>query len=373
MSARVSFADLLKKGAEKDQKKIDEKVKLTADGSVDILTLSALMTRPTAPTSLTAPVSNIKLPTSPQKDFAKVANSIVREAVSQGLFIGKSKQIYDFLYLQTRGAIQPVRKVRITKSNLMRGSDIGSERTLLKNLSHLKTVGLIKIREFDGQHGGNEYEVFLPEESHPTLPTPPHPPYPLQKVGWVPPVESGVGGVGQMQLNKGTCGNAKTSFKDKDKNDDDGRALFSGFIEKFQAASKKLTGATLSKYEREKWERLAELLIIELEAASKYAGNPVSSIPAFLTSVLSSKLLNQTTSEKNQSSKSNSGKVDTVGKHYHEFEGADDEVRTLSDESKEAAINFLQEFRDDREFLDGYKKWYTEKDWNWIIKQLENN
>lgn len=369
MSVRVSFADLLKKGAEKDQKKIDEKPKLHMVNSNAILTPLTPATKRTPPTP---PTSDVNLPVSPERDFAKVANSIVREAVAQGLFIGKSKQIYDFLYLQTRGSIQAARSFRITKSNLMRGSDIGSERTLLKNLSHLKSVGLIKIREFDGQHGGNEYEVFLPEESHPTPPTAltsrqSH--YAPQKVGTLPSVESGVGGVGQIQVNKDTYRDAKTSFKDNNTNDDEADALFSGFIEKFQTAAKKLTGAPLSKYEREKWERLADLLVLELEVAGRRTKNRVSSIPAFLTKVLSSKLLNQKPVEKHRNAKSNS-KPDTVGKYYPELEGADDEIKPLSDESKEAALSFLQEFKNDKEFLDGYKKWYTEKDWQWLMKQV---
>jgi hypothetical protein len=59
----------------------------------------------------------------------------VREAVAGGHFTGKSKQLYDFLYHRTRGAVVPVRSVRITKPKLMAGSSIGSERTLLKPVS----------------------------------------------------------------------------------------------------------------------------------------------------------------------------------------------------------------------------------------------
>ena len=160
--------------------------------------------------------------------------------------------------------------------------------------------------------------------------------------------------------------------KTSTKSDDEADALFSGFIERFQTAAKKLTGAPLSKYEREKWGRLADLLVLELETASRHASNTVSSVPAFLTKVLSSKLLNQKQPERTSKSKSGS-KPDTVGKYYPEFDDSEDEVKSLNDESKEAAVDLLREFKDDAEFLDGYKKWYTEEDWNWIIKQLENN
>ena len=138
MSSRVSFADLLKAGAEKDKQKLN--LKLT----------------PSAPSVLKA--------AAPEKDFTRVANSIVREAVPDGLFIGKSKQIYDYLYSITRGAVQPVRNVRVTKADLMRNAGIGAERTLRKNLAHLQSLGLIKITELTGQKFGNSYETFLPEE-----------------------------------------------------------------------------------------------------------------------------------------------------------------------------------------------------------------
>lgn len=144
MSSRVSFADLLKAGAEKDKQRLNLKL------------------APPAPTD--------SKPAAPEKDFTRVANSIIREAVPDGLFIGKSKQIYDYLYSITRGAVQPTRSVRVTKTNLMRSADIGAERTLRKNLAHLQSLGLIKITELVGQRYGNEYETFLPEEITSKLP-----------------------------------------------------------------------------------------------------------------------------------------------------------------------------------------------------------
>lgn len=60
-------------------------------------------TPPTTPTPRRPPTP--PTPVAPERDFAKVANSIVREAVAGGYFTGKSKQLYDFLYSRTRGAI----------------------------------------------------------------------------------------------------------------------------------------------------------------------------------------------------------------------------------------------------------------------------
>jgi hypothetical protein len=130
-------------------------------------------------------------PVAPQRDFTRVANSIVREAVPSGTFGGKSKQLYDYLYSLTRGAIVPRRTVRIPKDKLMIGAGIGSEVTLRTNLSKLSSSRLIIERLFAGTHGGNEYEVFLPEEveetqtgatpSTPSTPSRNYPLYPLSK------------------------------------------------------------------------------------------------------------------------------------------------------------------------------------------------
>lgn len=374
MSARVSFTDLLRKGAEKDQKKIDEKPKLPLVDSNNIPTPLTALTLPTPPTErtppttatkliqATPPTSDVNLPVSPERDFAKVANSIVREAVAQGLFIGKSKQIYDFLYLQTRGSIQPARNVRITKSNLMRGSDVGSERTLLKNLSHLKAVGLIKIREFDGQHGGNEYEVFLPEESQatpPTVGTARQPHYALQKVGTLPSVESGVGGVGQTPVNKDTYSDAKTSFKDYNTNDDE--EVFASFIEKFQTATKEITGKKLSKRDSENLGNIADLLILELKIAARRT-DTISSVPAFLTEVLRRKLRNTSTN-----AKISKVRADTVGKP----ESNSYEIKLLDGKGRAEALGHLREFADE-DFLPDFKKWYLDEDWEWLMTNLKN-
>ncbi len=312
MNTRVSFADLLKKGAEKDQQKIAEKSKLEIVEAINQptpptpATERTSLTIPTLCTAATPPTTKIKQSVSPERDFAKVANSIVREAVAQGLFIGKSKQIYDFLYLQTRGSIQPKRSFRITKANLMRASNIGSERTLLKNLSHLKSVGLIKITEFDGQHGGNEYEVFLPEESYPTPPTARHSHNAPQKVGTLPPVESGVGGVSQTEENKAIYSSAKTSFKDIEESDDE--SALAGFTAKLESVSRKLTNKGLSKTDKEKWGELAELLAMELEIAAARTKS-ISNIPAFLTEHLRRRLLgSKPAAPKSTSEKSTTGK-----------------------------------------------------------------
>ena len=104
-----------------------------------------------------------QLPISPEKDFTKVANSIVRQ-IPSGAFIGKSKQMYDYLYSQTRGAIKPTRSIRISKSALMRGSGTKSTHTFYNNVRHLEIIGFITTTRIDGEKSGNSYEVMVPEE-----------------------------------------------------------------------------------------------------------------------------------------------------------------------------------------------------------------
>lgn len=54
------------------------------------------------------PVTGVNPDAAPKKDFTRAANSIVRDAIPAGVFTGKGKHLYDYLYPQTRGAITPM-------------------------------------------------------------------------------------------------------------------------------------------------------------------------------------------------------------------------------------------------------------------------
>jgi hypothetical protein len=225
-------------------------------------------------------------PTAPERDFTKVANSIVRDVV--GHFTGKSKQLYDYLYLKTRGAVVPTRAIKLTKPALMKGAAIGSERTLLKNINHLKSLGLVKVTYTDGQHGGNEYEVLVPEETElRTPPTPPTPRHARTDVGYVPPSESGVGGVGSTPLESTVSSPPKTSSLRHEKNLDDDAAL-AGLISVLKDLNRELTGKELSSSEGDRWRELGEVLKAEAKIAA--ARTTVSSVPAFLAEHLRRRL-----------------------------------------------------------------------------------
>lgn len=258
-------------------------------------------TPPTPPTPRTsgtsrtpptpAPAAEKPLPVAPERDFTRVPNSVVRDVVPGGYFTGKSKQLYDYLYQRTRGAVVPTRSVTISKPALMRNCGIGSERTLLKNLDHLKGLGLVRVTYTDGKHEGNSYEVFMPEEvglpAPRTPPTPPTPRHAQAELPPVPPVESGVRDVGSGLLESTASNESKTLIKTNTEREDDDEA-FADFAALFQQATKEITGRELTAAERHKLKELAEVLVTELKIAA--GRTTVSSVPAFLAEHLRRRL-----------------------------------------------------------------------------------
>jgi hypothetical protein len=249
----------------------------------------AAQAQPTPPTPRTPPTppTDATHPISPERDFTKVPNSVSRDVVPAGHFVGKSKQLYDCLYQRTRGAIVPTRRLAISKPDLMDASGIGSERTLLKNLTHLKAIGLVRVTYTDGRHEGNTYEVFTPEEvglrTPPTPPTPPTvgtPRHARVEVPPVPPVESGVRGVGSGPLESTTSEPPKTFIKDLGNTDDDERVP-----RPLADAERELTGKNVS---MDKWAEVWEVVVTELKIAA--GRTTVSNVPAFLAEHLRRRL-----------------------------------------------------------------------------------
>ena len=330
---------------------------------------------PTTPTTPTTPSKRLG-PTSPVRDFQKVSNSITREAIPSGLFgSGKAKQLYDALYFLTRGAIRPVRTIRITKPRLMKLAGIGTRQTLWLNLEHLESAGLVRKNVLLGEHGGNEYEVFVPEEipktnlsTTPTTPTTPTSPsdmvYRDQNLEGVVGIDSNPAVPSVQSINTATSDTLKTVFKDPIKPDDETRVTeaFAILANRLDTAAKKITGKGVSRAEAEKWGTLADLLILELEIAASRADG-VSSIPAFLTEVLRRQFFS---SRQKTSGKPSKAKVDDIGKS----ESGTYEIKPLDEKGRELALEQLREFAEDV-FLQDFKKWYTEKDWKWLTENLK--
>ena len=311
-----------------------------------------------------------QLSVAPEKDFAKVANSIVRQ-IPSGVFLGKSKQMYDYLYSLTRGAIKPARSVRISKNNLMRGSGIRSTHTFYNNVRHLESIGLIISTRVDGEKEGNIYEVLLPDELKtdslnlaqlaqlaqlPQLP---------QKLHGAVSAVSALTALGSNPIKTAVSSTPKTSFKDNVKLDDESARAFAGFIEILQIAAEEITGKKLAGNENENLKKLAELLVLELKIAVRRT-NGVSSVPAFLTEVLRRKLRDVTPTDRKYFKMAKS-EPDTTGKSNAEIY----EIKPLDEQGREAALEQLLEFAED-EFLQDFSKWYTSDDWAWIIQKMKN-
>jgi hypothetical protein len=232
------------------------------------------------------------VPVSPARDYTKVANSIRREAVPAGLFKGKSKQLYDELYALTRGAVVPKRKVRISRPKLMKLAHIGSRVTFDTNINHLHAVGLIEVTVLTGEHEGNEYEIFIPEELESEISMPSQSSLTsltshAQKLDRLVRLETSQTRHTLSVEDIDSYVVPKTSFKTKEEKFDD--EAFAALVASFRQATKEITGKETSASEAERWRELSELLITELRIAAARTDG-VSSVPAFLTEHLRRRL-----------------------------------------------------------------------------------
>ncbi|HEX7317651.1 MAG TPA: hypothetical protein VF297_27360 [Pyrinomonadaceae bacterium] len=226
----------------------------------------------------------------PTRDFVRVPNSVVRDALPAGLFKGESKKTYDALYQRTRGAVVPRRVIRATLSEVMDWADV-SHNTLKGHLKHLVRVGLVKVYYVRGDNTGAEYEVFTPEETPPTThhhPPPTDQPPSSQILG--PPTTQNLvgGGWGQLVYSQEVNEVDNTSFNTNTEQNSDDEA-FAKFLSALRTASREVTGREPSASDAERWAELADLLITELKIAAGRT-SAVSSVPAFLTEHLRRRL-----------------------------------------------------------------------------------
>ena len=168
---------------------------------------------------------------SPVRDFQKVPNSIPRNL---DLFRGKSKQVWDYLWSVSRGAINPSRTVRKSRKEIKENAKLGSMVTVDAAIEHLEKVGLLKVIPNVGSLGGNEYEIYTPEEIERTSTSITSTPSIsgntslTQKVDNLDVPETSATSIIQLADNKVTYSDAKTSFKDNTKHDDDAH-VYEGF------------------------------------------------------------------------------------------------------------------------------------------------
>jgi hypothetical protein len=290
---------------------------------------------------------------SPTRNFTKVSNSVIKQAIPDGLFRGQSKHTYDVLYQYTRGAINPVRAVQLTKSELVKltGLEI---KTIQRHLSFLRSVGLIVVDPKIGDHKGAIYTVHIPEEI--TLPNPT-----LVQSGVVettigetttetvphPSVNSTILGQGNSIANKQVTESPNTSLKTNTKTDDELVALNEVLRQ-------------IGKGKSSSWRELAELLKAEFETASSRTDS-VSDAPAFLAEHLRRRLATKPL-------RTEKAKPFEPGKDEPIIEAEVFTPEPLSEQGREVVLNNLR--RMPREEANGYQDHYTTEDWEWLVEKL---
>jgi hypothetical protein len=222
----------------------------------------------------------------PESDFQRVPNSVTRRAIPEGLFRGKSKQVWDYLWSVTRGAVVPIRSTRKSRREIKAGSGLGSMVTVDAALEHLENVRLIAVKPAIGSLTGNEYEVFTPEEASTSTSSIASSSRITQKVDELDVPESGSTSTTQVVENSVSWGQPNTSFKTKDINTDD--EAFAEFAAAVRKTAKEITGKELSKAEAPRWAEVADVLMTELKIAA--GRTTISSVPAFLAEHLRRRL-----------------------------------------------------------------------------------
>jgi hypothetical protein len=225
------------------------------------------------------PVTRVREDAAPKRDFTRTANSIVREAVPAGVFTGKGKQLYDYLYSQTRGAIVPKMSARIPTETVMKGAGM-TRHPFRAHIARLISFGLVSVEERPGKHGGNVYTVYLPEEADPSHRGDRGD---TGHTGDKVPVEQGSqahrGDRGLSPDFQRASGESKTLIQDKERIDDE------RVPRPLAATERELTGKNLP---ADKWAEVWEVLSTELRIAA--GRTTVSSVPAFLAEHLRRRL-----------------------------------------------------------------------------------
>lgn len=253
-------------------------------------------------TSTSSPSKQLFESPAPAKDFHKVANSINRDGLPQGLFERPSmKIVYDVLYQLTRGAIVPSRTTRISKDQLQKKCGLGSRVTLDSAVVDLAAVGLIRVQVVGGKQGGNIYETLLPEElprgSSTTTSsglrdasTGTRESSPRQNLEPLAPLENTSSSTRSEVINIGASDITKTSYKTKDQNvDDERKAPLGIFIDKLDQVFREINGKGIDISDAENFGALADLIAEELRAA-RLNTRSISKPSAFLVQHLKARL-----------------------------------------------------------------------------------
>jgi DNA-binding transcriptional regulator GbsR (MarR family) len=305
---------------------------------------------------------------SPIKDFTKVPNSITKEAIPQKFFKGLSKHTYDILYRHTRGNIKPVRKIQLTKGEIMKLTGL-SFNTIQTHIRYLRESGLVKVEFNIGKHEGSIYEILVPEEiNYPTQlnPTQDNPTQDKTTLKTQPDTTQKLGilGLGNLTENKDTYENTKTSLKTIENNDDE---PFSKMIETLAKVFEKVSGKRPQKKDAEKLNEFAELIAMELEIAAARTKS-ISNVPAFLTEHLRRRLIGKSAQVEGKAKASKPTKVGKQEVVVEEYK-----AEPLTEQGREAVLKTMQEYigRGEQDFVMSQQDTYNEEDWSWLMQELK--
>jgi hypothetical protein len=329
-------------------------------------------------------------PVSPERDYTKTPNSVTRIVLAQGLFKGKSKQIYDYLWSISRGAIKPDRIARKTKKEIMQGTGIGSKNTVASGINHLQSIQLIKVLTTAGSNEGNEYEVFTPDELGYTTPeglpnltgVPIEPGQTTkngapsfdwatraaQKVGVLGLPISGSPSMGQTQENKIAYTVSKTFLKTL-KQIDDETALIRAF-EKLDEAARTATGSGLTKSDLEAFENIIDLLI-DMTTIAATKTDSVTTYLKFAEANLKKRLATaQRIFEKKPTKPFEPGSPPT-GELQLDTESTF-EAEPLTEEQRENALVIYRPLFQEKgtEALENGRWQFTTEDYEWLLEKL---
>ena len=230
----------------------------------------------------------------PDRDFQRVPNSVTKRAMAEGLFRGKSKQVYDYLWSVSRGAIIPVRHVRKSRKEIKAGSGLGSMVTVDAAIYHLLKLGLLSVKPAVGSLVGNTYEVFTPEEASTRTPSISSTTSLTQNLVLLDEPESGTTRRTQAVENKATLNDSKTSFKTNTERSDDDEAA-AALVRSHKKMIEEITGREATRSEILKLIEVIEVITLEGKIAA--ARTTVSSAGPFLAEHLRRRLFKKNKQE----------------------------------------------------------------------------
>lgn len=301
---------------------------------------------------------------SPQKDFQKVPNSITREAIPAGMFKGKSKIVYDYLWSQTRGSIKPSRVFKVSRRQIKEKTAIGSMVTIDAALSHLQSVGLLRKVSAIGSATGNEYEIFAPDEL-PSSTSISSTSKLYQKVDELDTPENGTSRETQTIEKIKGYENLKTIFKDFEPFDDDSPVYAA--LKLLERSAKRTTGKGLNKSDWKAFFNLMEVFVNETDLAAARSKS-VSSFMALGVENLRRRLY-----PKNQLKTPKLKDWKSVGKPEPDISGSSEQIEPLSEDLRQTVLQSLQLMveQNGRESVEVFKTSYTPDDWNWLMSKLK--